>query len=69
MASKQKRVEAAKKRDKRSKIALIALGVLLVAVGAYEIPSMLAVMNKKPPPGSTYDPGPSSAAAGRGVTN
>jgi hypothetical protein len=69
MASKQKRVEAAKKRDKRSKIALIGLGVLLVAVGAYEIPSMLAVMNKKPPPGSTYDPGPSSVAAGSGLPN
>jgi hypothetical protein len=69
MAGKQKRVEAAKKRDKRSKIALIALGVLLVAVGAYEIPSMLAVMNKKPPPGSTYDPGPSGVTPGSGLPN
>ena len=64
MASKKQRQEATKKRDKRSKIMLIALGVLLVAVGLYEIPSMLAVMNKKPPPGSTYDPGPSSVVPG-----
>ena len=64
MASKKQRQEATKKRDKRSKIMLVALGVLLVAVGLYEIPSMLAVMNKKPPPGSTYDPGPSSVVPG-----
>jgi hypothetical protein len=67
MASKQKRVEEAKKRDKRSKVALICLGVLLVAVAAYEIPSMLAVMNKKPPAGTTYDPGPSSVVPGSGL--
>ena len=64
MASKKQRQEATKKRDKRSKIMLSVLGVLLIAVGAYEIPSMLAVMNKKPPPGSTYDPGPSSVVPG-----
>jgi hypothetical protein len=64
MATKQQRAEVAKKRDKRSKIALIALGVVLLGVGAFEIPSMLKVMNKKPPPGSTYDPGPSSTAPG-----
>ena len=64
MASKQKRVDDAKKRDKRSKVALVALGVALIAVAAYEIPSMLKVMNKKAPPGSTYDPGPSSLAPG-----
>jgi hypothetical protein len=64
MASKQKRVEEAKKRDKRSKIALVGLAVVMVAVGAYEIPSMLKVMNKKAPAGSTYDPGPSSVVGG-----
>src|ERR1700712_2385239 len=64
MASKNKRIEEAKKRDKRSKKALIVLGVLMIAVAAYEIPSMLKVMNKKPPPGSTYDPGPSSVVPG-----
>ncbi len=64
MAAKQKRIEAAKKRDKRSKIMLVILGVVLLAVAVIEIPSMLAVMNKKPPPGSTYDPGPSSVVPG-----
>jgi hypothetical protein len=53
MAAKQKRVEAAKQRDKRSKIALAALGVVFLAVAAFEIPSMLKVMNKKPPPPAT----------------
>jgi hypothetical protein len=64
MASKNKRIEEAKKRDKRSKTALVVLGVLMIAVAAYEIPSMLKVMNKKPPPGSTYDPGPSGVVPG-----
>src|SRR2546430_17293163 len=59
MASKKQRVDAAKKRQKRTKIFAILGCVLLVAVGAYEIPSMLAVLNKKPPP-SSYDPGPST---------
>jgi hypothetical protein len=60
MAAKKKRVDPVKQREKRVKIAAIIGVVLLLAVAAYEIPSMLAVMNKKPPPGSTYDPGPSS---------
>jgi hypothetical protein len=60
MAAKKKRVDPVKQREKRVKIAAIVGVVLLLAVAAYEIPSMLAVMNKKPPPGSTYDPGPSS---------
>ena len=60
MASKKKKVDLAKQREKRSKIAAVVGVVLLLAVAAYEIPSMLAVMNKKPPAGSTYDPGPSS---------
>jgi hypothetical protein len=60
MASKKKKVDLAKQREKRTKIAAVVGVVLLIAVGAYEIPSMLAVMNKKPPPGATYDPGPST---------
>src|ERR1044071_9016716 len=48
MAGK-KRVDPIKQREKRAKIAAIGGVVLLIAVGAYEIPSMLAVMNKKPP--------------------
>lgn len=69
MASKKTRIEDAKKRDKRSKIMLVALGVVLAAVAAYEVPSMLAVMNKKPPPGTTYDPGPSPVVPGSGLPN
>jgi hypothetical protein len=58
MATKKKRVDAVKQREKRTKIAAIVGVVLLVLVGAYEIPSMLKVMNKKPPGNTTYDPGP-----------
>ncbi len=57
---KKKKVDPIKQREKRVKIAAIVGTVLFLAVAAYEIPSMLAVMNKKAPPGSTYDPGPSS---------
>ena len=64
MASKKKRVDAAKQREKRTKIAAIVGVVLLVAVGAYEIPSMLKVMNKKPPGNTRYDPGPSLTPGG-----
>jgi hypothetical protein len=41
----------------------------MLAVAAYEIPSMLKVMNKKPPPGTTFDPGPSSVVPGSGLPN
>jgi hypothetical protein len=64
MASKKKRVDAAKQREKRTKVAAIVGVVLLVLVGAYEIPSMLKVMNKKPPANTTYDPGPSLTPGG-----
>jgi hypothetical protein len=60
MAAKKKKVDVVKQREKRTKVAAVVGVVLLIAVGAYEIPSMLAVMNKKPPPGSTYDPGPTN---------
>jgi len=60
MAAKKKKVDLVKQREKRVKIAAIIGTVLFLAVAAYEIPSMLAVMNKKPPPGSTIDNGPSS---------
>ena len=63
MATKKKRVDAVKQREKRVKIAAIVGGVLMVAVGAYEIPPMLAIMNQKPP-NSTYDPGPSLTPGG-----
>jgi hypothetical protein len=64
MASKKKRVDAAKQREKRTKIAAIVGSILMVLVGAYEIPSMLKVMNKKPPGNTTYDPGPSLTPGG-----
>jgi len=64
MASKKKRIDAAKQREKRTKIAAIVGVVLLLAVGAYEIPSMLKVMNKKPPANTRYDPGPSLTPGG-----
>src|SRR5258707_9264320 len=64
MASKKKRVDAAKQREKRTKIAAIVGVVLLVLVGAYEVPSMMKVMNKKPPGNTKYDPGPSLTPGG-----
>ena len=64
MAAKKKRVDPVKQREKRVKIAAIVGTVLMVLVGAYEIPSMLAVMNKKPPGNTRYDPGPSLTPGG-----
>ena len=64
MAAKKKRVDPIKQREKRVKIAAIVGTVLMVLVAAYEIPSMLAVMNKKPPGNTTYDPGPSRYPGG-----
>jgi hypothetical protein len=64
MASKKKRVDAAKQREKRTKIAAIVGTVLMVLVAAYEIPPMLKIMNKKPPAGTTYDPGPRTSVGG-----
>jgi hypothetical protein len=58
MAAKKKRVDPVKQREKRVKIAAIVGTVLFALAMAYEVPSMLKVMNKKPPPGTTYDPGP-----------
>jgi hypothetical protein len=62
--AKKKRVDPVKQREKRVKIAAIVGTVLMVLVGAYEIPSMLAVMNKKPPGNTRYDPGPSLTPGG-----
>src|SRR5256885_3406286 len=61
MASKKQRVDAAKKRDKRSKIAALVGCLLLVAVGAYEGPKMYAMMNRKPP--KPVAPQPSTTGA------
>ena len=62
--AKKKRVDPIKQREKRVKIAAIVGVVLLALAAAYEVPSMLKVMNKKPPAGSTYDPGPSLTPGG-----
>jgi hypothetical protein len=62
--AKKKRVDPVKQREKRVKIAAIVGVVLFVLAAAYEIPSMLKVMNKKPPVGTTYDPGPSLTPGG-----
>jgi hypothetical protein len=58
MAAK-KRVDPIKQREKRAKIAAIFGCVLFLGVGAIEVPSVMKELNKKPPPGTTYDPGPS----------
>jgi hypothetical protein len=62
--AKKKRVDPVKQREKRTKIAAIVGTVLMVLVAAYEIPSMLKVMNKKPPGNTRYDPGPSLTPGG-----
>jgi hypothetical protein len=69
VASKKERAAAAKKREKRSKIALIAFGVVLLAVGVYEVPSVLKMMNRKAPGNTTYDPGPSTSVGGAPLPN
>lgn len=63
MASKKQRQDAIKKREKRSKLALIACAVLFVAVAAYEVPSILAMMNKKPAVPAAPRTAPSAPAA------
>jgi hypothetical protein len=52
MAAKSKRVDPIKQREKRAKIAAIGGAVLLLGVAAFEVPSMLKMMNQKPPPGA-----------------
>jgi hypothetical protein len=64
MAAKKKRVDPAKAREKRVKIIAIVGLALFALLAAYEVPSMLKVMNKKPPGNSTYDPGPSRTPGG-----
>jgi hypothetical protein len=50
--AKPKRVDPIKQREKRAKIAAIAGAVLFLGVGAYEVPSVMKMMNQKPPPGA-----------------
>lgn len=51
MAAK-KRIDPVKQREKRVKIVAIAGIVLFLAVAAYEVPSMLKMLNQKAPPGA-----------------
>ncbi len=51
MAAK-KRIDPMKQREKRAKIVAIAGIVLFLAVAAYEVPSVLKMLNQKPPPGA-----------------
>ena len=46
----------AKAKAKRQKIILAVLGVVLIGVLAWQIPSLMATMNKKPPPNATAAP-------------
>ena len=51
-----------KAKAKRQKIVAAVLGVLLLAVLAYEVPSLLKVLNKKaPPPPVIAAPAPAGA--------
>jgi hypothetical protein len=52
MANKKKRVDPIKQREKRAKIAAGIGVVLFLALAAYEVPSMMKVLNKKPPAGA-----------------
>jgi hypothetical protein len=47
---KRKRIDPVKQREKRSKIAAGVGVVLLVVVGAYEVPKIMSQMNPKVPP-------------------
>ena len=52
-----KKVEAnAKAKAKRQKIILAVLGVVFLGVLAWQVPSVLKIMNKKPPVAATTPP-------------
>ena len=61
-----------KAKAKRQKIVLAVLGVVLVGVLAWQIPGLLKIMNKKPPPAATtaapVAPLPGVPAAGTPVS-
>jgi len=48
----KKRVDPMKKREQRAKIAAAIGVVLFLAIAAYEVPSVMKMMNQKPPPGA-----------------
>jgi hypothetical protein len=53
----------AKAKAKRQKIVAAVLGVLLLAVLAYEVPSLMKTLNKNPPSAATTTPAPVTPAA------
>jgi hypothetical protein len=61
-----------KAKAKRQKIILAVLGVVLVGVLAWQIPGLLAIMNKKPPPAATtaapVAPAPGTSVPGTPVS-
>lgn len=63
MAGK-KRVDPIKQREKRAKIAAGIGCALFLIVGIIEVPSMMAMMNKKPPPGADATDAGNRAADG-----
>lgn len=52
MAAAKKRVDPIKQREKRAKIAAGIGCLLFLVVGAIEVPSMMKMLNQKPPPGA-----------------
>jgi hypothetical protein len=53
----------AKAKAKRTKIIAAVLGVVLLGVLAWQIPSLMATMNKKPPPNAAPAPPPPATGA------
>jgi hypothetical protein len=53
-AKKSKRVDPIKQREKRAKIAAGIGGVLFLLLAAYEVPTVMKLMNQKPPPGAHF---------------
>jgi hypothetical protein len=58
----------AKAKAKRTKIIAGVLGVVLVGVLAWQIPSLMATLNKKPPPNAAPAPPPPATGAPAPVT-
>jgi hypothetical protein len=78
--AKKKRIDPIKQREKRAKIVAAVGGVLLIAVGFVEVPSVMSQLNKKPaavssaPVAATPGPGgalslPQVGAAPAGVAS
>jgi len=60
----RKRIDPIKLREKRAKIAAGVGGVLLLVVGAYEVPKILSQLNPKAPPAAKVSTGANPGPAG-----